>query len=80
MLSRNTHVAGVAEGVLPFAAGEELVELCLIRVLRWSRGLLLDWRFGWLRSCEVLNRVWSGVELVRGLLLGKSVECGLAEG
>lgn len=72
MLSGETHVANVAEGVLTFARGQEGVESRLIRILsvlllKGRRILLL--RGG--RGCEVRDWIGTLVELVGGLLFLK---------
>lgn len=81
MLRWDTQIAHVAECVLTFARCKQIVELRgvwilwrpLLLCLLWLDGRLLD-------GCrEVLNRVWTGVELICCLLLLQSREGGFAK-
>lgn len=83
MLGRQTHVAGVAESILAFAAGEQGVEARLVGVLGCGvlllegRGLLLWLRGGGGEVCDWVDALG---ELVCGLLFLEAGEGGLFGG
>lgn len=77
MLRRYTEIAHVSECVLALTRSKERVKLRLVRVewrLRSLCLLRLDGRGSWLRSLEALNRIRSGLKLLRGLLFSKGIK------